>query len=79
MSCIAWGSKSDLFCNGFFLEPFWGATLRLEHLASRYAVLEAEWLLPRAVTIVRNTSATSSSQSLMKQSVCIIGNPNEAW
>ena len=39
-----------------------GATLRSWYLASRYAVLEAEWLLLRAITIVSETSATSPSQ-----------------
>ena len=62
----------------FFATASRGATLRSGYLASRYAVLEAARFLPRAVTIVRDTSATSSSQSLMIQSVCIIGNPSEA-
>ena len=55
-----------------------GATLRSEYLASHYAVLEAERLLRRAVTIiVRDTSATSSSQS-DTQCVCIRGSQSEA-
>ena len=45
---------------------------------SKFAVMEAEWLLRRAVTIVRDTSATSSSHILMIQSVRMIGNPSEA-
>ena len=55
-----------------------GATVRSRYLASFYAVLEAERLLRRAITNVRETSATSSSQSLNIQSGCIIGNSNEA-
>ena len=54
-----------------------GAPLRSGFLATIYAVLEAERLLRRAVTIVRETSATSSSQNLMVQSGCIIGNLSE--
>ena len=40
-------------------EPLRGTTLWRRYLASRYDVLKAEWLLRRAVTIVRDTSATS--------------------
>ena len=36
----------------------------MDIILSKLAVLEAEWLLPCTVTIVRETSATSSSQSL---------------
>ena len=49
------------------------------YLASLYAVLEAERLLRRAVTIASEMSAISSSQSLMIRGGCIIlGNPSEA-
>ena len=41
-------------------------------IVSKFDVLEAEWLLLRDVTIVRDTSAASSPQRLT------IGNPNEA-
>ena len=69
--------------NGFFREPLTirGTILQSGYLASHYAVLEAECPLWRAVTIifitVRETSAVSSSQSLMVQSVCMIGNPSK--
>ena len=39
------------------------------HILSNFAVLEAEGLLRR--TILTDTSETSSSQSLMIQSVCV--------
>ena len=45
---------------------------------SKFAVLEAEWLRQRAVTIARDTSATSFSQCLLIQGVRMIGNPSEA-
>ena len=50
----------------------------MDIILSKCDVLDAEWLLQRNVTIVMDTSATSSSQSLMTQSVCVIGNPSEA-
>ena len=48
-------------------------------ILTKFTMLEAEWLLRRAVTIVRDTSVTSSSESLIIQSVCMIGNPSESW
>ena len=50
----------------------------MDIILSKFTVLEAEWLLRQAVTIVRDISATSSSHSLMIQSVCMIRNPSEA-
>ena len=38
---------------------------------SKVALLEAEFLLRRSVTIVRDTSAINSSRSLMIQNMCI--------
>ena len=51
----------------------------MDIIVSKFVVLEAEWLLRRAVTIVMDTSAPSSPQTSMIQNVCMIGNPNEAW
>ena len=45
----------------------------MDVIVSKFALLEAAFLLLRAVTIVRDTSATNSSRSLMIQSMCIMG------
>ena len=57
--------------SGFFREQLHGATLRSGYLASRYAVFEAEWLLWRAITIVRETSATSSQSLMIQTTECV--------
>ena len=44
---------------------------------AKFAVLETEWPLQLVVSIVGDTSATGYSQSLVIQSVCMIGNPSE--
>ena len=41
-------------------------------IVPKFALLEAEFLLRRAVTIVRDTSAINSSRSLMIQSMCMV-------
>ena len=43
----------------------------IDVIVSKFALLEAEFLLRRAVTIVRDTSVINSSRSLMIQSMCI--------
>ena len=43
----------------------------MDVIVLKFALLEAEFLLLRAVTIVRDTSAINSSRSLMIQSRCI--------
>ena len=52
---------------GSELAPLVGS---MDIILSKFALLEVECLLRRAVTIVRDTSATSSSQSMI-QSVCV--------
>ena len=48
--------------NGFFREPLHGATLRSGYIASGYAMLEAERLLPRAVTWHHSTKRVHSER-----------------
>ena len=43
----------------------------MDVIVSKFALLEAEFLLGRPVTIVRDTSAIDSARSWMIQSMCI--------
>ena len=43
----------------------------IDEIISKFALLEAEFLLWRAVTIIRDTSAINSSRRLMIKSRCI--------
>ena len=66
---VLWTSKSD------FCRKWHHPACSIHVILSKNAVLE--WLLRRPVTIVRDTRATSSSQSLMIQRVCMTGNLSE--